>query len=55
MILLDQFGHGLLDGFKLLLDLIDADIILLTLVDLLEYFGDLFKQCFIGFDDLTKP
>lgn len=41
LILLEQSSHGLLDGLELLLDLVDADIVLLALVNLLEDLGNL--------------
>lgn len=55
LILLEQSSHGLLDGLELLLDLVDADIVLLALVNLLEDLGNLLEESFVVLDDLTIP
>ena len=53
--MLEQPGHGLLDGLKLLLDFVDADIVLLALINLLEDLGNLLKESLVVLDDLSIP
>jgi hypothetical protein len=55
LVLLEQRAHLRLDRLVLLFDLVDADVVLPTVVDAFEDSGNGIEQFLVRFDDLNQP